>query len=343
MSPEPASSPVRPGADALYRDWAAHRVVCPHTPLSPASVAKYRTIWDRWVHHLTGQQRDWHTATAQDVDRFLSDLRRRRNAGEAASPVSRRRYWRVLMQIYAYAVQHGWTSANPALDAGEVPRSERMASVVLSLAHLAHARDLVDQVASGAQWQAIRDRAVLAVLLDQGLTAAEIAGLRADQVLPWGRTAAAVLRLDGRRVAQQRDLRLSSWARLRLQQWLDVRASLMPETPACFVSRKHPGTLQPWSVFHLASQLAAALERDLGLQLGHRGPGLFRTAVIAGWLQEGRSPLDVVHAAGLASLEALNRLMHGLWTSPGETRPMQRPPARSTAKARKPRPPRTAS
>lgn len=343
MPPDSTASPTRPGADELYRDWAAQRARCPRMPLSPASVVKYRTIWDRWVHHLAGQQRAWHAATAQDVDQFLADLRRRRNAGESASPVSRRRYWRVLMEIHAHAVQRGWAEANPALDAGEVPRSERMASVVLSPAHLARARGLVDEVASGGPWQAVRDRAVLAVLLDQGLTVAEIIGLRVDQVLPWGRAAAAVLRLDGRRAAQQRDLRLSPWARTCLRRWMTVRASLAPETPACFVSRKQPGTLQPWSVFHLASRLAAALERDLGLQLGHRGPGLFRTAVIAGWLQAGRAPQDVAQAAGLASLEALNRLMHGLWMNHSEPEAKTHPSAGVPASARPSRRPSTGS
>ena len=297
---------------AAFEAWATLRQRSANDPLSAASANKYRTIWDRWLTHLAASGIIWTQASADNVDAFLVDLRRRADESAQASPVSRRRYWRILMDVYAHAVQEGWLRFNPALDAGEVPRSERMSAVVMPPALLQRARDAIDEVCAGNSWRDARDRALLAVLLDVGLTTAELVELRVDQVLSVRRQPAAVLRIEGKRGPQSRDLTLSPWAQAYLQRWLLARQDQAPRVPQCFVSQRTPYTLKPWAVFQLAARLAGALEQETGVELGHKGPGLFRTAVIAGWLHTGLTVEDVAARAGLAGPSHLLRLAHAL-------------------------------
>lgn len=302
-----------PGASEAFSAWARTREASAHDPLSPFSVKKYRAIWDRWIAHLSTSDLSWTAATASDIEAFLVDLRRRADHSAQASPVSRRRYWRILMDVYAHAVQEGWLRFNPALDAGEVPRSERMSAIVMPPALLQRARDSIDEVCAGNSWRDVRDRALLAVLLDVGLTTAELVELRVDQVLSVRRQPAAVLRIEGKRGAQSRDLALSAWAQAYLQRWLVVRQDQAPQqVPQCFVSQRTPYTLKPWAVFQLAARLATALEQEAGVELGHKGPGLFRTAVIAAWLHGGLAAEEVAARAGLAGPSHLLRVVHAL-------------------------------
>lgn len=306
-------APGRPSDPrAAYEAWATLRQRSASDPLSTASANKYRTIWDRWLAHLAAGGISWAQASADDVDAFLLDLRRRADHSAQASPVSRRRYWRILMDVYAHAVQEGWLRFNPALDAGEVPRSERMSAVVMPPALLQRARDSIDEICVGNSWRDVRDRALLAVLLDVGLTTAELVDLRVDQVLSVRRQPAAVLRIEGKRGAQSRDLALSAWAQAYLQRWLVVRQDQAPRVSQCFVSQRTPYTLKPWAVFQLAARLATALEQEAGVELGHKGPGLFRTAVIAAWLHGGLAAEEVAARAGLAGPSHLLRVAHAL-------------------------------
>jgi site-specific recombinase XerC len=310
MSAASSATSPPPGPNRAFEAWARVRQASPEDPLSPTSVAKYRTIWDRWIAHLAMGDVAWSQARAGDIDAFLKDLRRRSDSARPASPVSRRRYWRILMEVYAHAVQSGWLTHNPALDAASVPPSERMSAIVLPPALLQRARGLIGQVCANDTWRDVRDRALLAVLLDVGLATGELVTLRADQILAIRGRPAALLRVEGPRKPQCRDLALSPWAQAMLQAWMKARATLAPSVPVCFCSQRTPHTLKPWAVFHLAARLAGALEQATGVTLGHKGPGLFRTAVIAGWLHDGIAPEEVAARAGLAGPSHLGRVVH---------------------------------
>ena len=312
-SPQGQAAPGDPsGPRAAYEAWATLRQRSASDPLSATSANKYRTIWCRWLDHLATGGISWTHASANEVDAFLIDLRRRADPSAQASPVSRRRYWRILMDVYAHAVQEGWLLFNPALDAGEVPRSERMSALVMPPALLQRARDLIDQACPGVSWRDARDRAQLALLLDVGLTTTELVELRVDQVLAVHRQPAAVLRVDGKRGPQSRDLALSPWAQRYLQAWLVARKAQAPKVPQCFVSQRTPYSLKPWAVFQLAARLAGLVEQETGVELGHKGPGLFRTAVIAAWLHAGLPADEVAARAGLAGPSHLLRLAHAV-------------------------------
>lgn len=316
MSKRQAAAP-RPNVQAVFESWAQHRMDAPEAALSPRSVAKYRSVWNAWARLLGERQTTWHRATPELIAAFVAQIQPRAHGQARPSHVSRRRYWRILNHVYGHALSRGWLRANPATQAsGEVPRSETSAAVVLPPAYLQALRERLHRAAAAPPptWQTLRDQALLAVLLDAALTTAELCALRNDQVLPHAPSGSLVLRIDGQRPAQRRDLLLAPATAALLARWRSARQALYPEPeqrPAVlFVSQKRPGQLTPKSVFLLLQAQIAALEQQQQSLIGHRGANVIRSSVIAEWLHQGIAASDVIARAGLDSDRALQRLAH---------------------------------
>lgn len=310
--------PSRPPAPEVFESWIRQH------EFSDEAVRVYRSMWQTWLRYLARPDVDraWHDARAEDVDGMLESLEQRRADGQRSSHVSRRRYWKVLSRIYEHAKAAGWCRSNPTHRARAVPRSEESSSVVLPPAYLERLRQMAtasdqssDDTAIAQAWIQLRDRALLAVALDSGLTTSELIALQVTHVLDYMPMAIKVLRVDGQRPAQRRDVPLEPWSSKVLQTWLHERSLLMGQAASAgpvFVSRKGHAALSAPTVHQVTQGFVQQLEREFDTRIAHRGANLLRSSAVAQWLQMGMSQSDVLARAGLDTVAALRRLHHVL-------------------------------
>jgi site-specific recombinase XerD len=181
---------------------------------------------------------------------------------------------------------------------------------------MAQAYDNAQSNASKGQgWIKMRDCALLAVTLDGGLTTSELVALQISKVLAYAPMGIKVLRIDGQRPAQRRDVPLEPWASAVLQEWLGERSRLMGSNAnagAVFVGRKGHAALSAITVHQVTQRFVEQLEHEFGTRIAHRGANLLRSSVIAQWLRMGMTQSDVLARAGLDTAAALRRLQHVL-------------------------------
>lgn len=318
QSTSAAESTSQPSALELFDSWVRE-----NDPGEEAARV-YRSIWLTWLRYLARDDvgRSWHQAKALDVDGMLESLAQRRTDGHHSSHVSRRRYWKVLSRVYQHARDRGWCQNNPTHRARSVPRSEEAASVVLPPAYLDRLREMATayddayrHAKNGQGWIKLRDCAVLAVALDGALTTSELIALQVSKVLAYAPMGIKVLRVDGQRPAQRRDVPLEPWASTVLQAWLDERSRLMGPAAAAgavFVGRKGYASLSAFTVHQVTQGFVEQLEHEFGTRIAHRGANLLRSSVVAQWLRMGMTQSDVLARAGLDTAAALRRLQHAV-------------------------------
>lgn len=342
IPPSPSSAPT--GA-LVFQRWLGAESNKAFHALRDEPQSVYETIWNAWLESLQpstdkaqpcppARIRQWNEARAEDVARFL-----RIRAGQRAhheperqlSEVTRRRYWRVLDRVYAYAVQQGWLETSPV---AHLPRAERPRAVE-QLGHClppALWARLPAQFPDSDCLQGARDRAILLLLYDLALAPEEVRALTDDCLLddlrqPWTPSCGAspaALHIVGARKAQQRTLPLTPRLGTALAAWLQYRQAHNPElTGRLFHSRKGGGPLSIRALFHVASKVIHQAHADTPSSTQqwplHRvGPQVMRNTAIVTWLRAGLSEMEIVRRIGVENTRALGHLRHQLETpTPG--------------------------
>lgn len=141
QSPDPSALPT---GSQLFRDWLEHEGSKSWDALDTSPDGNYEKVWQAWLMHLSGHaaigdksalpaDRDLQSPgirqASLDVQSFLQirdGQRAHHHPERKISPVTRRRYWRLLERIYEHAMEHGWIGANPAtgIEPAERPPSE---------------------------------------------------------------------------------------------------------------------------------------------------------------------------------------------------------------------------
>lgn len=324
---QPSRAPI--GAMAHFEHWLDHRDR-PGTrhreQLTHAAAKPYRYIWKAWVTWLTSPRAlangetapalaaDWTQAKPAHVMQYLDNgveaaASARRGKSAPISEITRRRYWRVLQMVYAHAVNQHIIDINPVMAADNVspPRQEVSEGLVLL----------------GAQWQAVglavtrgttrwdqRDRAILLVLMDAGLTTGELAGIRIHQVAT--HQTKVTITIEGSRGAQKRTVVLGVEASVELRKWIEVRlrTPVLPSTDPGLVFITNRG--RPMSSRMLFEQVSNTVIRGLrdgGFSLPqHIGPQVLRNSRIVMWLNSGVPVEKVCIWAGLKDFRSLRGL-----------------------------------
>lgn len=169
--------------------------------ISQNSADKYRALWQAWKGWLLLREQNWDTVIGPQIQEFLNGPapgrggRRQALNSERMSSYTRQRYWRLLRGVYATAVQNGVLPYSPVL---EVPQANRPTisqrdrqSQVLEPPLLDLLRDPATLrsslvVKTEADWWHVRDRAIVALLADTGITTAELIALRGVDFRPRG-------------------------------------------------------------------------------------------------------------------------------------------------------------
>lgn len=335
-------SSTLPTAEELVDGWIAH---CSRLPganqLQPENARPYRLVWlswCRWLDERAPHPLSWAKATPADVTHFLqhSPVPKAQHVTGFASDITRRRYWRVLQRIYAFAVSQQQLAANPVRDDLPLkPPPERADSQVLPDPVWQALKELDWPV---AHWTDLRDKALLGLFVELALTPQEVIGMRIPSEahraelgsLQSAVTGELVVVLDGPRAGQERELAVSTRLAGILRAWELQRRQLRPPAGAqdlLFVSMRL-GPMTHRNLFHLcAGKLAAAYEAThMGGLPFHIGPLALRNTNLHRQLRAGVAPEEVARFAGLKNARSLLRLQGRGASDQAKRRRLPRPP-----------------
>ena len=98
----------------FFSSWRAARLARPDLkPMGAAGLQQALLVWRHWLAFCTVHDIAWDAAQSADIARFCQAIGPRSSL-KKTSPVTRRRYWRVLRDLYAHALACGPIEINPA-------------------------------------------------------------------------------------------------------------------------------------------------------------------------------------------------------------------------------------
>jgi len=325
-----AARAVEPGA--FFASWQGARLsALGLKPMGEAGLRQAELVWRHWLAFCTVQGLPWAAARSADIARFLQAISPRSRA-KKTSPVTLRRYWRVLRDLYAHALALNLLEINPAEDA-QPPQSERVPSLALSAPMWAALREgLYAGFPGGDDFKARRNRLALLLMMRAALTVREIIGLTMDCArlcAAPGADPSYVLLVRKASVGHARTLVLDLETSRALHAWVEVRApGLAPLHPGSrlIVGDRNGRSIAPNGLYNICQ---AHLARCLGGQgaagtgatptgtahavldpgaLAHMGPNTLRNTCIAAWFNAGVSLAEIQQRCGLKDASVMSRL-----------------------------------
>lgn len=322
-----------------FESWLLQRAAERENPLTPQAAEPYRYIWSSWCQWLLAKagQGSWMdrvlSASPEDALDFLSERvtpsTQRDGSPREISTVTRERYCMVLRGVYGQIMRLGLLPENPMLRLYELAGEDRPDAEVLPDQVWRHLENLARREPDRSPF-ALRDRALLWLMLDAALTPAELAALNLGQLNDVIEEEGTTLRsrisihLQGNRASQRRDLVLDASASAALRDWLAVRQDTLEKGQpdalvvaglVFFTERRKP--LSRRVLFHLTSGLISQACATLGLSLPrHLGPLVLRNTAILNWLKAGMPLDEVCRRAGYQGKLALAHLRAHLPAEP---------------------------
>lgn len=313
-----------PDACVLLDLWLDNSSEDERDPIGIKGEPSYRYFWRTWIKYLDSCRNGavplplaWHTVTPVDILGFLSAGPRGRKIDTNPSVITKRRYWRLLERIYAFAKENGWIESNPVamLAITEVPPPEDPRGLILTPQVWEAALHLLS-LNPGTQPLAIRNHAINRVLFDLALMPMEVRMLTLNslvrQEVETGVWDLRALQLDGPGVGQMRKLVLDEALKDSLIAWLNVRSMVAKSadqtTLFCSRSRK-PEPLTPMQLINIVTALIKQAAKACGQPLPPRlGPQIVRNTRLVMWLNDGIPPAQVAVWAGLKDARGLYHL-----------------------------------
>ena len=282
----------------------------------------YLHIWKGFIGFLIEQSLSWSEASTATINAYLGAIMPLRRDHTASSTVTQRRYWRILRDVYNYALIYGWIDSNPVLNALH-PENEFMPSLSMPQWSTTALAEYLDQECRECPetWQAQRDRAMLALMLCAAPKTGEIIHLEADDVQSGKEGEGFAVRFNGPRKGQERVIELSPSCSIQMGLWLLARQEVEGHPGTLFFGQKRlPNTkfrreLTHKSVYVLVTTfLERALpEGSFEYGLTHQGAELIRNSVISNWLAD---PLkthgdfeEIMSRAGVKDRRTIERLV----------------------------------
>ena len=321
--------------EAFFASWQAARLArADLKPMGAAGLQQALLVWRHWLAFCTAHGVAWDAARSLDVTRFCQSIGPRSSL-KKTSPVTQRRYWRVLRDLYAHALELGLVVLNPA-EGAQPPATERVPSLALSLPMWTALHEgLYDGFPGSDDYKARRNRLALLLMMRAALTVREIIGLTLDcaQVCasPAGASAGLkplspgyALRVRKAGGGHERNLQLdaeTSWA---LHAWLAVRPVGLPAL--------HPGSrlvvgdrigrsIAPNGLYNICQAHLARCLVEKGFlaapypiatpdpgSLNHMGPNTLRNTCIAGWFNAGVPLAEIQRRCGFKDASVMSRL-----------------------------------
>jgi len=313
--------------------------------LSAETIETYKSVWRQWSAWLAARKLTWEAADDGSLRLFLDSLKARAHLKSSVSSVTKRRYWRILRDVYG-ALNAADEGPKAAI---EFPRAARVGagkleadttSMLFVGEQMARLRTVLQdelerleaERAGGRapQWTELRDVALLAVLMS---TAAKVAELRhlvdndlhdhstgSFSSLP-GETRYVTLRSSrtvregDKKSVPIRKLELDGTARRALKLWNEYReqAGLRARLTPIFIGgagRTGPtaNSLSAVSVFHIVARFVARAFPLEAASFHHVGPESMRNSVIREWIDRNVDEEKILDDAGVRDPKILRRL-----------------------------------
>lgn len=307
-------------------------------PMGSSGLQQSELVWRKWLVYCDERLLDWRTAKAQDIQAFAAGVDpRTKRASRQVSPVTVKRYWRIVRDLYAFAVLSGHVEANPAAEV-EPATSERMPSLALTPNMWAQ---LQEGLPGGHGYQDRRNRLVLLLLMRCALTVGEVLAIKTSSASPHEGTPELVglrlaqaglpllqqespfwsplaehptyaLLIDGKRTVQKRQLVLDQRTSKALHDWLDIRKLAPSGGDSKLVLGDSTG--QSITAKGLYNICHAHLQKCLvpANQILHLGPNTLRNTCITIWANQGVQQEEILRRCGLKDAGVLSRLQNHL-------------------------------
>ena len=255
----------------------------------------YLYIWKSYIGFISEKSLSWSEANTQTIENYLSSVMPLRRNHTTSSTVTRRRYWRILRDIYSYALTYEWVNSNPVLDALH-PENEVMASLSMPQGSTtALAEHLAKECRESPEtWQTQRDRAMLELMLCTAPKTGEIINLKADDVQLGKQDEGFCIQFNGPRKEQKRIIELSPSCSIQMELWLLARQEIEDLPGALFFGQKRvPKTNLRRKLTHKSVYILVTTFLERALPTGsfeygltHQGAELVRNSVISNWLAD---------------------------------------------------------
>ena len=312
---------------AFFAFWQAARLASTDLkPMGAAGLSQAALVWRHWLAFCTAQGVAWDAARSVDVARFCQAIGPRSSL-KKTSPVTRRRYWRVLRDLYAHALASRLVAVNPA-EGAQPPATERVPSLALSPPMWTALHEGLHEDLLGNDFKAKRNRLTLLLMMRAALTVREIIGLTLDCARPCpepaGPSPLYLLLVRKAGGGHERALQLDPETSRALHAWLEVRPVGLPAL--------HPGSrlvvgdrigrsIAPNGLCNICQGHLARCLVEKGLlaeqaphatldpgALAHMGPNTLRNTCIAGWFNAGVPLQEIQRRCCFKDASVMSRL-----------------------------------
>ncbi|MDN7934619.1 tyrosine-type recombinase/integrase [Burkholderia metallica] len=281
-----------------YQQWQRTEAAgADRRTFSPRSIVQHEAMFERFMRHLSAAQRSLATFGADQLETFFADLDRRCKPGTT----TRLRYQKLLDRLGRHLVDVGVRKTNPAAAyalAQTWPEDEPVPVYLLE----ADDRRLQDSVASldGLDERAVRNRAIVALLLSTGITAQEIRqAATGDLDLSPARPHILIPKRGPR---EARRINLEDFALPLLERWRNQTAAAA--SALLFPSPRAGGPMTDEMLGRIVRDELLAVD----IRVPDMSPRTLRNTFARRLLLAGRSNDDVMAALGLTSQRTVIRI-----------------------------------
>ncbi|MGP8473841.1 tyrosine-type recombinase/integrase [Burkholderia contaminans] len=281
-----------------YQQWQRTEAAgADRRAFSPRSIVQHEAMFERFMRHLADAQRSLATFGPDHLESFFADLDRRCKPGTT----TRLRYQKLLDRLGRHLVDVGVRKTNPAAAytlTQTWPEDEPVPVYLLE----ADDRRLQESVATldGLDERAIRNRAIVALLLSTGITAQEIRQALADNLdlSP----ARPHLLIPKRGPREARRVNVDEFAQPALARWRNCAAAA--GSPLLFPSPRAGGPMTDEMLGRIVRDELLAID----VRLPDMSPRTLRNTFARRLLLAGRSNDDVMQLLGLTSQRTVIRI-----------------------------------
>jgi integrase len=282
-----------------YRLWQETDAVgADRRPFSARSRVQHAAMFDRFLRHLATKDVTLATFGAAHVESFFADVEKRCTPGTT----TRLRYGRMLDRLCRHLVEEGIREENPvtAMAAFERWPEDEPVPLFLDVDADTRLQEWVHPVGSD-DGRALRNRAIVALFLGTGVTAAELRQTRYENLITDGVRPHVEVPKRGPR--ESRRIPLPAFAIAALTAWKES----LPSTLAEALLFPAPGRAGTVNDVLLGTVVREALEA-IGFRAPDMSPRILRNTYARRQLLAGRSNVDVSQLLGLTSQRTVVRL-----------------------------------
>ncbi|MCA7888564.1 site-specific integrase [Burkholderia contaminans] len=289
-----------------YQQWQRTEAAgADRRAFSPRSIVQHEAMFERFMRHLAAAQRSLATFGPDHLESFFADLDRRCKPGTT----TRLRYQKLLDRLGRHLVDVGVRKTNPAAAytlTQTWPEDEPVPVYLLEADDLRLQASI--RAIDGLDDRALRNRAIVGLLLSTGITAQEIRQAAADDLdlSP----ARPHIQIPKRGSREARRINVDEFARPALTRWRNDTATSTGEL--LFPSPRAGGPMTDEMLGRIVRDVLLALD----IRVPDMSPRTLRNTYARRLLLAGRNNDDVMHSLGLTSQRTVIRIRATLDPSP---------------------------